>query len=190
MNTKRILWISGGVAGALICLAVLLFSIAVLWISHLDRTLVNEERTQLLCKTDHAAILRACRDLMARVRSGELKAGAYHIRYMRRSEVTSSFPQAILDLDPLTVYLDTLPPSPYVDIDAPPAFIGQRVYLEVQGWHSHRFGAIAYSEDYSGDPEGDLELIDGLWYYDDHYAEDSKCRQRVNALIQKCTREN
>jgi hypothetical protein len=183
MRIGRVLRISAIVTVVTVCIALLLLSIPVLLVSHYERAIPNQGRVKLLCETDHHALLMACRELMGRVAREELEPGAYPIRYSRRSGVIGSFPQTILNLDPLTICLDTSPlDAPYLDTAA--AHEGQFVYVEMVGGRDMpHLGAVAYAEDYSGDIEGDVRLIDGLYYYDDRYATDLRYRRKVDALI-------
>lgn len=113
--------------------------------------LVQRKRVHLLYKTDHQALLDACRELSRRAAAGDLKHGMYYVRS------DSHPPQPILDLGPNHVFI---------------RYDG-RVMLEMMGGLDH-FGVYAYPEDYKEPPVmgfklGDKKLIDGLWYYDDGY---------------------
>ncbi|MFH1716052.1 MAG: hypothetical protein ABIF19_01765 [Planctomycetota bacterium] len=116
---------------------------------------IEDKQIRLLYKTDHQALLAACRELSKQVTKGELKAGTYWVRGNNRSPEASQFPQPILDLKPNYVYID--------ENDC------GRVMLEMFGGFTH-FGVLAYTEDYKKPTwaeYGDKELIPGLWYYDD-----------------------
>jgi hypothetical protein len=138
----------------------------------------RQRNVRLLCKTDHQALLEACREVSKMFARGDLKKSQYWIRKNRGAEIshfpTASservrFPQVILDLEPTMID------------------IGERVMLEL-GTSFHHFGVYAYpdDEDYKpGDKYGDKELIRGLWYYNDGYHETPDYGRRIDALIEK-----
>ena len=128
-------------------------------------------RVRLLCKTDHQALLEACREVLRR---GDLKPGPRHrVRDAQRRPEVSRLPQPILDLGPSYVRID--------DIDG-------YMTLEMHGGMDH-FGVYAYPEDYQKPFRNfeyrDRKLIEGLWYYDDGYLHNPEYDKRVEALIQK-----
>jgi hypothetical protein len=112
-------------------------------------------RIKLLYKTDHQALLVACRDLSKRVTNGNMANGPYQLRFGSDRWITG-FSRPILDLRPSHVYINS----------------DGRVILEMFGGLDH-FGVYAYPEDYKKPPHteklGDKKLLDGLWYYDDGY---------------------
>lgn len=116
---------------------------------------VQRKRVKLLYKTDHQALLEACRELSRSAATGSLKHRKYNIRSYSHPKA-AGLPKAILDLGPNHVLI-------YDD---------GRVKLEMMGGLDH-FGINAYPEDYKKLPHmdklGDKKLIDGLWYYDDGY---------------------
>jgi hypothetical protein len=116
----------------------------------------QKRRVRLLYKTDHQALLGACRELSRRVSVGDLKPGKYLLSGSSHRKEVSQFPQPILDLGPINVFID----------------YDGRVMLEMAGGLDH-FGVSAYPKDYKKPPHaeklGDKKLIDGLWYYDDGY---------------------
>jgi len=112
-------------------------------------------RVRLLYKTDHAALLDACRDLSRRPAAGELKPRTYHFRSTVDPE-TATFGSPILELEPV-----------YVDVDE-----SGMIMVAMIGGLDH-IGVYAYPESFSRQTcavRGDRELIPGLWYYDDGYA--------------------
>lgn len=115
-----------------------------------DRRLVN-----LLCETDHHALLRACRELSARAAAGGLKPMAYFVRRHPSAEVVS-FPKVILDVDPLFVRVEDNG-SVWVVLHPTPSL-----------------GVIAYPENDGlyRDSRGDIELVPGLWFFDEQYRQD------------------
>ncbi len=134
---------------------------------------VRQRQVRLLYKTDHQALLEACRELSGRVVRGDLKPGTYSIRRDPDPE-TSRFPQVILDLEPSYVYIDENNSG--------------RVMLEMFGGLGH-FGVQAYTEDYKKPhlcfEYGDKELIPGLWYYDDGYRRNPEHGKIIEALRPK-----
>jgi len=127
----------------------------------------NRQRlVRLLSKTDHQALLEACREISKEVFAGNLDPNRYIVRYKPEPEV-SRFPQQVLDIEPL-----------YIDI----ADDG-RVSLEISG-ALHHCGVTAYPENYEKPSDnytyGDKKIIDGLWYYEHGY--DPK---RIEALLEK-----
>ena len=130
----------------------------------------QQRQERLLCETDHQALLEACRELSGRVTAGDLKPAHYRVRMNPHAEA-SQFPQHILDLEPT-----------YVEIES-----DGRIRMELCGGFIH-FGVIAYPEDFrrqGGSWHREIQLIPGLWYYDDDYIEDSEYKKIIDALIQK-----
>jgi hypothetical protein len=130
----------------------------------------QQKQVRLLCKTNHKALLKACRELSRRCARGDLKPGRYYIGYDQEPEA-SQFPQLILNLKPSYVFIDD----------------DGWVKLEMIGGLDH-FGVNAYTEDYkmpSWGVYGDEELIPGLWYYDDGYRGHPEYEKRIEALMQK-----
>jgi len=133
---------------------------------------VKQEKIHLLCKTDHQALLDACRELSIRVARGDLRPGQYNVRHNSHPDV-SGFPKPIIDLGPKCVTLG--------DYGV--------VRLEMMGGFDH-FGVSLYPDNYKKPPFvgfklGDKELIPGLWYYDDGYEGNPRYQKKIDALIQK-----
>jgi hypothetical protein len=134
----------------------------------------QQVRKRLLCETDYKALLDACRELSKEKAAGRLKRQLY--RLSDRGPEVAGFPKAILDLRPNTVYID----------------YDGRVQLEMMGGLDS-FGVNAYPEGYQKPPGastftfkfGDIELIDGLWYYDESYKGDPEYQKWIAALIEK-----
>ena len=115
---------------------------------------IRQRENRLLYGTDHQALLRACRDVLAMVARGDLKETHYRVRNNRHpSPELSRLPQLILDLEPTEVFVD-----------------GACLVVEMHGGLYH-YGVRAYPENFE-EPHanyeyGDKQLIDGLWYYTD-----------------------
>jgi hypothetical protein len=113
----------------------------------------NTRRTILLYKTDHRALLKACRIVAQKKNNGQLKTEhMYSIRGIQDQKV--DFPKALLDLNPSYIVV----------------FDSGVVKVEMFGGMDH-FGVHAYPSDfdisdYPPSPE-DIMLIEGLWYYDE-----------------------
>ena len=133
------------------------------------RRAAHERLVRLLSQTDHHALLQACRQLAARTQTGELSPGDYWVRWDKEPRLTN-LPEAILRVDPLYVHIDS---QGYV-------------YLEMAG--IPYWGAVAYpgpTKDGYGF-QGNVELIPGLWYYDEDCDDRYPRHQaKIHALIQK-----
>jgi hypothetical protein len=122
----------------------------------------NQRLEHLLCETDYQALLKACRELSQRVAAGGLEPKTYVLRYgwprivwhPRRDPETKSFPKAVLDLDPVLVQIDR----------------DGRVWVALHVTLPDE-GVLAYPENYQahGGSLGKVELIPGLWFWDDQY---------------------
>lgn len=103
----------------------------------------------LLYKTDHQALLVACRLL--------IKEG-YEGKYM------NAWPDKHPDVEKFPKEILALKPSYIVVLD------DGRVRIEILGGQSH-YGVVAYAEDfkepYKDFIPGNKKLIDGLWFYSD-----------------------
>ena len=133
----------------------------------------RERLVRLLCETDYRALLGDCRELEARVRRGDLKAGTYGVRLNAKPEA-ASFPQGILNIQPGHVVIMN----------------DGRVILEMLGAPS--YGVVAYPEDYPVDRhvQGDVELIPGLWYFDENYHAYADRKKDIDALVAEGKRRN
>jgi hypothetical protein len=126
----------------------------------------REARVRVLGETDYQQLLlNACRELSVQVRDGTLSPGQYNIRSRSKDELPT-FPQIIIDLMPTYVHI-------YAD---------GRVMVELFGFPS--YGVMAYPVDYRYGPDfraGDVELIPGLWYYDEDYDHDPEHKKIVDS---------
>lgn len=131
-------------------------------------------QVRLLCKTDHQALLEACKEISKEVKEGKLKPERHFIRLHPEPEVLRLLPQEILDIKPSYIYIDEQDCG--------------RVVFEMLGGLGH-FGVEAYTEDFmKANPDfeyHDRKLIDGLWYYDDGYEENPDYAETIEKLIQK-----
>lgn len=100
----------------------------------------------LFYETDYEELLTACRELSQRVAEGDLKPKQYRVFCDEPDPNVSTFPQVILDLEPMLVYIET---DGMIDLQLLPAF--------------NFFGVRASPKGQEG--WGDVKLIEGLWYY-------------------------
>ena len=115
---------------------------------------IDRRTSSLLYKTDHKALLDACREVMDN-RSKYAKDPDVH----GGDSEDDSYPNPI---DPnLPPIIRQLGASYIVAEDA-------HVRIELGGGF-HHYGVNAYLEGAEG--QGDKKLLDGLWYYDDGYRE-------------------
>jgi len=134
----------------------------------------QQMRVRLLCRTDHQALLQACREVLRR---GSLEIGrSYWIGGGQRRPEVSSLPKPILDLAPCAIRIEKI-------------LGGEPVVHLVMGTSADYFGAYAYPEDYKAPFErfhyGDKQLVPGLWYCDEGYADNPGYDKRIEALLKK-----
>jgi len=132
----------------------------------------NAKRRDLLCKTDLDAIVRASRELIAKVTSGELRPGQYQFRREPHSPEISRFPQVIRELNPTSILIE---PEGCLTI-------------HFGGGFDH-FGLKVYSKDFKptfpGFIYGAKKITDGLWYYDDDYRDECpRHKRRIDTWIE------
>ncbi len=128
----------------------------------------KESTIQLLYKTDHEALLKACREVL---KEGKWEKKRYNFPVVPDPN-TPSFPKAILKLNPSYIVI-------YDE-----GFLS----IEMMGGMS-QFGILAYPEGFVPPSKsfyyGDKKLIEGLWYYDDGYREDPNYEQYLESLRSK-----
>ena len=157
--------VSGIVLGIVAALSIPII-LLVAYVS-MERIRIERRLVHLLCETDHQALLEACREVSRRAAAGEYEVGrAYGVRHRPGRY---SFPQAILDVNPLFVMID-----------------GEGfVWVEMFWAPSH--GVVAYPEDYQGTRHvGNIELIPGLRFYDEDYHSDNPKRMKfIDGILKR-----
>jgi len=154
------------VVTALALLAAVVLYWSGIWVIPLTMYSVHEAKGRqvvLLYKTDHQDLLRACRELSARCKAGDLKPGQYNVLWNPAPEA-KSFPKAILAIPPSHVIIDK----------------DGWVMVAIIGGMAH-CGVVVYPE---GNQKGlgDKELVPGLWYYDDGYHEVPDYEKHIQSL--------
>jgi hypothetical protein len=137
---------------------------------------MDERRPLLLYETDHQKLLEACREISRQVTAGQLEPGSYPIKRINPDPETRQFPQLILELHPL-----------YVDIKK-----NGLVYIVMSP--NVMYGVVAYPENFEnvpanpiryGDRSWGIELIYGLWYYDEDFQDHPEHMKEVEELLKK-----
>lgn len=145
------------------------------WIMR-DLKSMEERRPLLLYETDHRELLEACRELSKQVATGRLEPRSYQIKRINPDPELRQFPQLILDLLPLHVDVKK---NGLVDIVMSPVVM---------------YGVVAYPENYGRTPDDSfkyddrlwgIELIDGLWYYDEDFQNYPEHMKEVEELLKK-----
>lgn len=164
MKTGVIVWPVFGVS-FVILVAVVSLVLAV-FLSRVPSGPGRDLRIKLLYKTNHQALLDACRDLSSQVRTGKVKPGMYYFR-PDPSRGVEHFPRVLQDLIPA-----------YVDLRH-----DGMVIVAMMGGINH-FGVVVYPDEYGAQalPLGHKQITDGLWYYDDGYDERPDWQQRIDSL--------
>jgi len=149
---------------------------SVIWIIR-DLRRMEAHRPVLLYETDHQALLEACRELSRQVDEGKLEPGMYGLGLNpTRDPKMRQFPQLILDLAPVRVDIEK---------DGQVVLIMSSIVM---------YGVCAFPEDYEGSVDelykyGDeawgIELIDGLWYYDEDFQKHPEHKKEVEELLKK-----
>ena len=132
----------------------------------------NAKRRDLLCKADLNAIVLASRELLAKASAGEVMAGPHEFRREPHSPEIAEFPQIIRELNPTRVVIE---PDGYLTI-------------QFGGGFDH-FGLKVYSKDFKAPfaefNYGSRKIIDGLWYYDDNYRDESpRYKRKIDRWIE------
>jgi hypothetical protein len=130
-------------------------------ISHFHEIYARAKRGRhyLLYEADCNEVLAACRELLARVDAGKLKPGHYRVFWRDPDPESTSFPQAILDLEPALVRMMN----------------GSCLSMELcpgPDW----YGVVAFAEGVDG--SDDVKPIDGLYYHDADYREEYPDRMK------------
>jgi hypothetical protein len=160
MKKKRILLAALALCGIAVGLLAAPF-IVIFRSAGLDVRHSNQQRARLLFQTDHRALLEACRQVMT-----NRHAFAKDMDWHGAEDPAESF------IDPK----DPNIPSPIASLH--PSYViatDSEVHLELHGGFDH-YGVLALSELAAHDPTNrfsvPIELISGLWYYDEGLAQD------------------
>jgi len=124
---------------------------------------------QILYETDHEMLLTDCREIMRKAAAGTFPVGEYLFADHPVSEIqTLKIPESIMRLNPMKIIVD-------------------EKYLEISmhgGWY--HFGVVAYKKNkYVDTALGNMELIDGLWYFDDEFYENDNYEAYLKSLDPK-----
>jgi hypothetical protein len=133
---------------------------------------LEKAEMRLLRDTDYHTLLDACRELSQRAGELGLKPGHEYNMHLDPSPEAAKFPAIIRELDPMHVCL-----------------VNEYVWIVFAGGLAH-CGVRAYPPNYDnsatpGVKLGDIELIPGLWYYDEAYDGNAYHRKRIDALIEE-----
>lgn len=157
--------------GALLLIGLVLYIFRYSWIA-VEGKKFQQGQVRLLSETGHHALLAACRELSRRIAAGELKPGHYRMREDPPHPEASRFPRVILDLEPREIIIRA-----------------DGLVLVELGVFVDACGVMAYPEDYRCDPHqftsDDIQLVPGLWYYDDGYGKFPQYDKRIDALIEE-----
>ena len=126
---------------------------------------IERGRVRIFCKSDHEALLRACRDLSKRADVGRHETRVYEVGIFSRL----SLPRPIRALRPREVIVSG---DGIVRISM------------FSGWHP--FGVWACPEGYEGrrPDKAKRKLLEGLWYYDEDYNySPERLDKQIDALI-------
>ena len=133
---------------------------------------MEKRRSVLLYEIDHQALLEACRELSQQVATGRLKPGTYLFYGSQADSETRRFPQLIRDLEPLHVLID-------VDV----VYVTMSVLVV--------YGIIAFPENLDSkiiemyEESNRIELINGLWYFDNDFLNNPEHIKEVEELLKK-----
>jgi hypothetical protein len=171
MKRRRVLLLGALIIIPLGILMVVVFA-PVVGVARSFKTVVDRAhrgRDRLFFETDYEELLAACRDLLRRTAAGELEGKQYFVHLGNRDPETLSFPRVILDLEPSFIIIDTVNHG--------------LVWIALMPGPDS-FGVVAALEGWEG--KGEVRLVDGLWYFDGDYSEESpEYREGINAKIEE-----
>jgi hypothetical protein len=128
-------------------------------------------QVRLLSKTDHQALLAACRELSRKTLSRERKVPGGSVCFGPGSS-SPDIPQPIRDLRPRQIIIDD---------------DGEVTLSMDNKWWP--FGVRAYPEGfedrYADFKYGDRKLIEGLWYYDHGYDGHPEYDKQIDTLLRR-----
>ncbi len=144
------------------------------WIMR-DLKSMKARRLVLLYETDHRELLEACRNLSMQVATGRLEPGSYRIHSDPDPE-SKQFPQLILSLDPLNV--EVAKDGKVALIMSPMVMYGVRAHPE--NYEDTLTNPFKYRDTVWG-----IELIDGLWYFDEDFQKHPEHMKEVEESLKK-----
>jgi hypothetical protein len=127
---------------------------------------IGGNRTLLLYKTDHKALLEACRELADQHSKGRIDPNR---------PMFEQYPKIITGLDPRRIGID------------------QDGFVDITLSLNLRYGVVAFPEDYEGtvgekmysDKSWRIELLKGLLYYDEDFKMHPENKKKVEELLKK-----
>ena len=137
---------------------------------------MEKRRPVLLYETDHQALLEACRELSQKAAIGQYEHGKRYILYGHYTDPkTKEFPLLIRDIEPLYVLIDA-EGVVYV-------IMSVRVMYGVFAFPENLDSKII--EEYKADnQERAIELIDGLWYFDNDFLDHPEHMKAVEESLE------
>lgn len=136
------------------------------WLFRFLNWRIESKQVRIFCRSDHEALLKACRELSVQMPKGGREARVYEVGVFSER----SLPRPIRALRQREVIVND-------DGTVRLSMFG--------GWHP--FGVWASPEGYEGQRPQEVQrkLLDGLWYYDDDYRHHPDTVDRaIDALIQ------
>ena len=157
-----------------IALVLVAFLVCDVIMTMFDINRMSKRRSMLLYKTDHQLLLDACREISKKMTEGKIKDGSYsiHSLIVKHDLQTRQFPQTILKLDPLNLY------------------VSKDGKVRIIMWPALMYGVDAFPEDYKGSiseviPEWSIKLLDGLWYFDEDFIQHPEHKKEVEELLEE-----